>query len=82
MNSIEREKKKSCFFIMGLDQFYIFSDWKKHKEILKKSSLIVTSRPGLKFPKRRSDFPETIQNFVKSQFLKEESLNEIKKNIL
>ena len=75
----KKRKKEELFFIMGLDQFSIFDCWKNYEEILKKSHLIVTSRPGLKFPKRRSDFPKKIQSFIKSHYLKDELLKDVKK---
>ena len=80
IQELSKERKdEELFFIMGLDQFSIFEQWKNYDELLKKSHLIVTSRPGLKFPKRRSDFPKTLQSFVKSSYLKEGLLNGVKK---
>lgn len=75
----KNRKNEELFFIMGLDQFCIFDLWKNYDEILKKSNLIVTSRPGFRFPKKRSDYPKKIQSFVKSRFLKEEPLLGVKK---
>ena len=75
----KKRKEEELFFVMGLDQFCIFDQWKNYEEILQKSHLIVTSRPGLKFPKKRSDFPEKLQPFIKSKILKESPLKSIKK---
>jgi len=72
------KKKAELFFIMGLDQFSLFDLWKNHTEILKKAHLIVTSRPGFQFPKRRSDFPKKLQSFTKSHYLKKEDSQPIK----
>ena len=75
----KKTEKEELFFIMGLDQFSIFESWKNYKEILKKTNLIVTSRPGFKFPKKHADFPKKLQSFIKSQVLKENLLEGVKK---
>ena len=75
----KKAEKEELFFIMGLDQFSIFESWKNYKEILKKTNLIVTSRPGFKFPKKHADFPKKLQFFIKSQVLKENLLEGVKK---
>jgi len=68
LKKLEIEK---LFFIMGLDQFYIFDQWKNYEDILKKSHLIVTSRPGLIFPKKQSELPKKLQRlFKKKEVLK------------
>ena len=64
-------RDRELFFIMGLDQFYIFDQWKNFADILKKTNLIVTSRPGNLFPKRLTSFPKGIRSFIEKR-LKEE----------
>lgn len=72
----KKRANEDLFFIMGLDQFYIFDQWKNFKEILKKSKLIVTSRPGLSFPKKLLDCPKGLRPLIKSQRGKEISLKD------
>ena len=45
----KRQANEELFFIMGLDQFYAFDQWKHYQKILEKVNLIVTSRPGVFF---------------------------------
>ena len=73
----QKRKKEELFFIMGLDQFLIFDQWKNYENILKKTHLIVTSRPRLQFPQKRSEFSKKLQPFIKNASLK--SLEKIKK---
>lgn len=77
-------KKKDIgelFFIMGLDQFHIFDRWKNFKDILKKTNLIVTSRPGVSFPKKTTEFPDGLKSLIKKKLLKEISLTVSEKKI-
>jgi len=70
-------KKKNIgdlFFVMGLDQFYIFDRWKNFENILKKTNLIITSRPGISFPKKTTKFPDGLKPFIQKKLLKEISL--------
>ena len=60
-------KQEELYFIMGLDQFYIFDQWKNYEKILQKTNLIVTSRPGVQFPKKLSDLPSVLKSIVKSK---------------
>ena len=73
--------KQELFFIMGLDQFFLFDLWKHFTEILKKANLIVTSRQSLSFPKKPSDFPEGLRPLIKNRLPKEISLKSSEKKI-
>ena len=64
---LKKRKQEELFFIMGLDQFYIFDQWKNYEKILQKINLIVTSRPGARFPKRTADLPQGLKPLVKSK---------------
>ncbi len=75
------KNKEELFFIMGLDQFYIFDRWKNFKQILKKINLIVTSRPGLFFPKTMADLPQGLKPLVKKRQSKGISLKDSEKKI-
>ena len=77
----KKRKKEDLFFIMGLDQFYIFDLWKNFMSILKKTNLIVTSRPGLSFPEKLSDFPKGLKPLIKKRSSKEVSLKFSEKKI-
>ena len=77
----KKRDKEELFFIMGLDQFYIFDCWKNFTEILKKTNLIVTSRPGMSFPKKAADFPKGISPLIKQRLSKEFSLKSSEKKI-
>lgn len=85
----KKRKNEKLFFIMGLDQFYIFDQWKNVESILQKASLIVTSRPGQFFPKSLSNFPESLKKYihkrkpqeVQLKFLKGTSKKEVFSNI-
>lgn len=77
----KKRTKEDLFFIMGLDQFYIFDKWKNFKSILEKTNLIVTSRPGLSFPKKLTDFPKGLRAFIKKRSAKEVSLKCSEKKI-
>ena len=61
--------EEELFFIMGLDQFYIFDRWKNWQEILKRVHLIVTGRAGLSFPKGREDFPQKLKPYLSQTVL-------------
>ena len=77
-------KKKDIgelFFIMGLDQFLIFDRWKNFADILKKTHLIVTSRPGISFPKTKTSFSDGVKPFIKKKLSKEISLTISEKKI-
>ena len=76
---LAKKKDKELFFIMGLDQFYIFDKWKNFTDILKKSNLIVTSRPGSLFPKRLTSFPRGIRPLIEKRLKKEIFLKSGKK---
>lgn len=77
----KKRVKEELFFIMGLDQFHIFDRWKNFTEILKKTNLIVTSRPGISFPKKSADFPKDIKPLIRKKLSKEISLKTSEKKI-
>ncbi|MAV90892.1 MAG: ribosome silencing factor RsfS [Bdellovibrionaceae bacterium] len=52
------------FLIIGLDQLQQFDQWKNFDEILNRVDLIVTSRPGLHFPKIARQFPREIAEWI------------------
>ena len=66
-NLYKKNPKKELFFILGLDQFQIFDQWKEFERIIKKSNLIVTSRSPFKFPKNKKEIPEGLQKFIKTR---------------
>ena len=59
-------EKAELFFILGLDQFQIWDQWKNSRKILAKSHLIVTSRSGKEFPSSKETLPKTLQQEVSS----------------
>ena len=60
------------FFILGMDQFEKLDEWKNVPKILKKSHLIVTSRPGSSaFPKKKQDLPECLRERALASSFKE-----------
>ena len=59
-------KNWDIYLIIGLDQFLCFHQWKDYREILTKSHLIVTSRPGNEFPEEISDLPNEWQSLIQS----------------
>ena len=65
--SKKRKTNEELFFIMGLDQFYSFDQWKNYQKILEKAHLIVTSRPGFSFPESPSDLPKGLKPLIKIQ---------------
>ena len=73
-NWFKKKEVGDLFFIMGLDQFYVFDKWKNFKSLLKKTNFIVTSRPGLLFPKNLEDFPKGLQALLKQYLTKEKQL--------
>lgn len=70
----EERPEAELFFIMGLDQFFIFDRWKRFEEILKRTNLIVTSRPGVLFPQKLSEFPKGLRSLIKKRMSKQVSL--------
>ncbi len=73
--------KEELFFIMGLDPFYIFDRWKNFKEILQKTHLVVTSRPGFSFPQKAKDFPNGLIPLIKKRWQNRWTLKETTKKI-
>ena len=69
---VKQYKDSEIYFIIGLDQFKIFDQWKNFSSILKKINLIVTSRSKDKMPKKISDCPQGLK-----PLLKRKSLNKI-----
>ena len=78
---VKKREKEELFFIMGLDQFYIFDRWKNFASILKKTNLIVTSRPGLSFPRKASDFPKGLRLLIKKKLDREVILKLTRKKV-
>ena len=66
----KQNRGEELFFIMGLDQFYIFDQWKYFEKILQKTNLIVTSCPGEFFPKSIAHFPKGLKPLVKKKPVK------------
>lgn len=52
------------YLIIGVDQLEQFDQWKNYEEILNRVDLIVTSRPGLQFPKILRQFPAGIAPLI------------------
>jgi len=52
------------YLIIGMDQLEQFDQWKNYEEILNRVDLIVTSRPGLQFPKILRQFPKGIAALI------------------
>lgn len=52
------------YLIIGADNFADFSKWKDYKSILKKSNLIVTTRPGYDLPDSKEELPDYLQDLV------------------
>ena len=71
---LKTDPKLNLFFIIGMDQFHIFERWKNWPDILKKTNLIVTSRPGALFPKTRADLPKGLQPLIFPAGVKDENL--------
>ena len=46
------------FLILGADQFERFNEWKDFENIIAKTHLIVTSRPGFDLPEEEDEIPE------------------------
>ena len=79
----KKRNQEELFFIMGLDQFLIFDRWKNFKEILKKTNLIVTSRPGNIFSnKRTADFPKGIKTSYQKKIIKGDLFKNFRKKNL
>lgn len=56
--------EQQYYLIIGMDQLEQFDQWKNYEEILNRVDLIVTSRPGLQFPKILRQFPAGIAPLV------------------
>ncbi len=52
------------YLILGMDQFEDFGQWKNYSEILKEANLIVTSRPGFRFPDSEGELPDFLKKEV------------------
>lgn len=55
---------ENIYFIMGADSFQELDLWKDYEEILKKTNLIVTTRPNTLLPLTVNEFPEKLQHFI------------------
>ncbi|MGI9548387.1 MAG: nicotinate (nicotinamide) nucleotide adenylyltransferase, partial [Bdellovibrionales bacterium] len=67
LNIVKKNPKADCFLIIGMDQLQIFHQWKNFSKILADLNLIVTSRSGLPFFKRISEFPKKMQLLLKKK---------------
>ncbi|MEQ1665230.1 MAG: nicotinate (nicotinamide) nucleotide adenylyltransferase, partial [Bdellovibrionales bacterium] len=54
----KRHPECEFYLCIGADQFSVFDQWSKFKDILKISNLIITSRPGFELPKNKQESPE------------------------
>lgn len=63
------------YLCIGADQFSVFDQWSKFKDILKISNLIITSRPGFELPKNKQESPEWLKSSIKQFKNKIVSLN-------
>lgn len=52
------------YLIIGMDQLEQFDQWRDFEEILNRVDLVVTSRPGLQFPKILRQFPSGIAALI------------------
>ncbi len=62
----EKYPKAELFLICGLDAFDNFDKWKDFDKILKKSNIVVTSRPGSQWPTSTDELPRGVQALVES----------------
>lgn len=60
----DREGDAQFYLVIGLDQFKKFDEWKNFEDIVKRSDLVVTSRPGLDFPATVDRFPPGLKPLV------------------
>jgi len=61
---LKKRGDEELFLIIGLDQFNNLASWKGYNEILKKLSLVVTSRPGMQLPTDQGELPGAINELV------------------
>lgn len=59
-----QHKNDDFFLIIGQDQFEQFDQWKEFEQILDRVDLVVTSRPGMKFPKLLRQFSKSLQDVI------------------
>ena len=74
-NEYLRESPENKFyFVIGLDNFLIFDQWKDWSKILGAFNFIVTSRPGYEFDFKPETFPSWLEPNIKDYDPKEKSL--------
>ncbi len=59
-----KDVESQFYLIIGADQLEQFDQWKNYEEILNRVDLVVTSRPGLRFPKILRQFPAGIVSLI------------------
>lgn len=52
------------FLIIGMDKLEELESWKSSKDLIKEVNLIVTSRPGFRFPESPDELPEFLKKEV------------------
>jgi nicotinate-nucleotide adenylyltransferase len=57
-------KGDQLFLIVGMDQFMKFDQWREFDQILNKTDLVVTSRPGIELPYTLEDWPVALRALV------------------
>jgi nicotinate-nucleotide adenylyltransferase len=57
---------EELFFVMGLDSFSEFDQWKDFSEIIKMTNLIIVSRPPYRRPFSVDELPKGLQEYVQS----------------
>lgn len=61
---VEKFGEGSVYFLLGLDAFERFDEWKEYSQILKICNLVVMSRSGRPLPRFLEDLPEGVRPFV------------------
>jgi nicotinate-nucleotide adenylyltransferase len=65
LKSLKDERSEAeLFFILGMDSFERFDEWKSFEEILDISNVIVMSRPGSLLPRSVDHLPDGIKGLV------------------
>ncbi|MEZ4870912.1 MAG: nicotinate (nicotinamide) nucleotide adenylyltransferase [Bdellovibrionales bacterium] len=61
---LQEYSSEELYLIIGADQFEIFDQWLKYGELLAKTNIIVTTRPGAYLPLAKEDFPGEMSELV------------------
>lgn len=61
---LEEYEAEQLHLILGMDTFAQFDKWKNYEDILAKSNLIVTSRPGNQLPYSIEDIPQGVRQYI------------------